>query len=93
MCIPSKRLISLVGNLRTVASDRPRYGGSGDSLVKGVVVKLPAIALSVKPGGSARRVAIAGGLITHGVGIMPLELNGAVDSLQVTEGLIAAGGL
>jgi hypothetical protein len=68
------------------------YGGTGDSLVKGVVVKLSAIALSVKPGASARSISIAGGLITHGAGIIPLELHGTVDSLQITEGLTAAGG-
>jgi hypothetical protein len=67
------------------------HGGIGDSLVKGVVVKLPAIALSIKPGGSARRISIGGGLITHGTGVNPLELHGTVDSLQVTEGLTAAG--
>jgi hypothetical protein len=69
------------------------HGGTGDSLVKGVVVKLPAVALSIKPGGSARRLSITGGLITHGVGIAPLELHGSVDSLQITEGLFAAGGV
>ena len=63
------------------------YGGIGDSLVKGAVVKLPAVALSIKSGGAARRVSIAGGLITHGVGITPLELHGRVDSLQIAEGL------
>ena len=63
------------------------YGGIGDSLVKGAVVKLPAVALSIKSGGAARRVSIAGGLITHGVGIAPLELHGTVDSLQIAEGL------
>jgi hypothetical protein len=68
------------------------YGGTGDSLVKGVVVRLPAVALSVKPGGSARRVSIAGGLITHGVGITPLEMHGTVDSLQIADGIIATGG-
>ena len=68
------------------------YGGVGESLVKGVVVKLPATALSIKPGGSARRIAIAGGLIAHGEGINPLELHGAVDALAVTEGFAAAGG-
>jgi hypothetical protein len=31
------------------------FGGKGDSLVKGVVIKLAAIALSVKPGGSIDR--------------------------------------
>jgi hypothetical protein len=50
------------------------YGSVGDSLVKGAVTRLSAIALSIKPGGSARRIEIAGGLITHGEGVNPLEL-------------------
>jgi hypothetical protein len=61
------------------------FGGAGDSLVKGVVVKLSAIALSVKPGGSARKVDVAGGLITHGAGISPLELNGAIECLRIAD--------
>jgi hypothetical protein len=61
------------------------YGGTGDSLVKGVVVKLPAAALSIKPGGSVRRLSIAGGLISHGAGITPLELQGTVEFLQIAE--------
>jgi hypothetical protein len=65
------------------------YGGVGDSLVKGVVTQLSAIALSVKPGGSARRIEIAGGLITHGEGVNPLELHGAVDAVQITGGITA----
>ncbi len=76
----------------TVRRGIETYGGTGDSLVKGVVVKLSAIALSIKPGASARSISIAGGLITHGAGITPLELHGTVDSLRITEGLTAAGG-
>jgi hypothetical protein len=68
------------------------YGGTGDSLVKGVVVKLAAIALSIKPGGSVRSISIAGGLTTHGVGVAPLELHGTVGSLQISDGMTAAGG-
>jgi hypothetical protein len=68
------------------------FGGAGNSLVKGVVVKLSAIALSLKPGGSAREISIAGGLITHGEGVSPLELHGALESLRVTDGFAAAGG-
>jgi hypothetical protein len=68
------------------------YGGTGDSLVKGVVVRLSATAFSVKPGGSARKITIAGGLITHGERVDLLELHGAVDSLQITQGLAAVGG-
>jgi hypothetical protein len=75
----------------TVRRGIETYGGTGDSLVKGVVVKLPAVALSIKPGGSARKISVAGGLITHGAGITPLELHGTVDSLQITEGLTASG--
>jgi hypothetical protein len=68
------------------------YGGTGDSLVKGIVLRLSAIALSIKPGGSARKITIAGGAVTHGAGVDPFELHGAVDCLLVTEGLSAAGG-
>jgi hypothetical protein len=68
------------------------FGSTGDSLVKGVVVKLPATALSIKPGGSARKIEIAGGLTTHGAWVTPLKLHGSVDSLKITEGATAAGG-
>jgi hypothetical protein len=63
------------------------HGGTGDSLVKGVVVKLSAIPLSIKPGGSARNIMISGGLMTHGVGVAPLELDGPVGCLQITDGV------
>jgi hypothetical protein len=76
----------------TVRRGIETFGGTGDSLIKGVVVKLPATALSIKPGGSARKIEIAGGLITHGAGVTPLELHGSVDSLKITEGATAAGG-
>jgi hypothetical protein len=76
----------------TVRRGVETHGGLGDSLVKGVVVKLSAVALSIKPGGSAQKIVIAGGLTTHGRGVNPLELQGSVDSLHFTEGLAAAGG-
>lgn len=68
------------------------FGGTGDSLVKGVVQRLSAIALSVKPGGSAREVTIGGGLVTHGAGVEPLELHGMIASLRIAGGLSAASG-
>ena len=55
------------------------FGGTGDSLVKGV-------------GGSARKIVITCGMIAHGEGVNPLELHGAVDSLEITEGFAAIGG-
>jgi|GEM_PF-4109848 len=67
------------------------FGGTGESLVKGVVMKLSATGLSIKTGGSAREIEIDGGIITNGTGIAPIELNGAIQSLQVNDGLAAAG--
>lgn len=68
------------------------FGGTGPSLVKGVVIPLSAIALSIKPGGSAREIEIAGGIKTNGPGVAPIEQHGAIDSLRVVGGFVAAGG-
>lgn len=76
----------------TVRRGIETHGGTGASLVKGVVVQLSATALSIKPGGSARSVEISGGLVTHGKGAAPLELHGAVGTLQITGGVAPTGG-
>jgi hypothetical protein len=68
------------------------FGGTGPSLVKGVVVTLSAIGLSVRPGGSAREITVDGGIITHGSAVSPLELQGAIETFRVTGGIEAAGG-
>ena len=68
------------------------FGGTGDSLVTGVVMKLAAIALSVKPGSSAQAIEIDGGVTTHGEGVAPVELHGAIGSLRICGGFAAAGG-
>jgi len=68
------------------------FGGTGPSLVKGVVIPLSAIALSIKPGGSAREIEINGGVKTNGSGISPIEQHGAIDSFRVTGGFVTAGG-
>lgn len=68
------------------------FGGTGQSLVKGVVMTLSAIGLSIKPGGSAREIEIAGGIKTNGPGVPPIEQHGAIDSLRVTGGFVATGG-
>ncbi len=68
------------------------FGGTGPSLVKGVVVNLSAIGLSIKPGGSAREIDIAGGIRTNGAGVAPIEQHGAIETFRVTGGMVAAGG-
>ena len=67
------------------------HGGIGASLVKGVVMQLPATALSIKPGGSAREITIGGGLVSHGTGVEPLELHGPVETFNVSGSLGPAG--
>jgi hypothetical protein len=68
------------------------FGGEGPSLVKGVVQNLSAIALSMKPGGSAQFIKIEGGLKTHGKNIVPLEQLGIVQHLVVDGGWGGAHG-
>jgi hypothetical protein len=68
------------------------FGGTGESLVKGKVLTLSAIGLSVKPGGSAREIEVSGGIKTNGAGVPPIEQHGAIEMLRVSGGFIAAGG-
>lgn len=68
------------------------FGGMGASLARGVVTKLAAVALSVKPGGSAREMVIEGGLTTHGKGIEAIELHGQIDALRISGAAGPAGG-
>jgi hypothetical protein len=68
------------------------FGGTGPSLVKGVVMNLSAIGLSIKPGGSAREIEINGGIKTNGPGVSPIEQHGAIKTFCVNGGCIAAGG-
>ncbi|HET7910445.1 MAG TPA: hypothetical protein VFL49_00290 [Pseudolabrys sp.] len=68
------------------------FGGTGPSLVKGKVVTLSAIGLSIKPGGSAREIEISGGIKTNGAGVSPIEQHGAIEKLSVSGGFVAAGG-
>jgi hypothetical protein len=68
------------------------FGGEGSSLVKGAVQNLSAIALSIKPSGSAQIIDIAGGLKTHGKNVFPLEQHGAVQRLVIDGGCDGAPG-
>jgi hypothetical protein len=78
-----------IGRL-TVHRGIETFGGTGDSLVRGVVLKLSAIALSIKPGGSASEIDIDGGVVTHGKGVAPIEMLGSIGSLRITGGIKAA---
>ncbi|MBV8216391.1 MAG: hypothetical protein JOZ08_24495, partial [Verrucomicrobia bacterium] len=62
------------------------FGGTGPSLVKGVIQQLPAIALSIKPGARVDTIQVEGGLKTHGSGIVSLEQFGWIRNLIVSGG-------
>jgi hypothetical protein len=66
------------------------YGAIGQSLVKGVLQNLPATALSIKPGGSAKEIRILGGLRSHGKDVLPLEQHGFVENLHIEGGFLSA---
>ena len=68
------------------------FGGSGESLVKGVMTNLPAIAFSVKAGGAVRALTVAGGLTTHGSAVAPLDVKGSIESLSLKGGATTSGG-
>jgi hypothetical protein len=69
----------------TVHHDVETSGGEGLSLVKGVQMKLKAIALSVKPGGEIDSVTIGGSLRTHGNNVVTLEVDegGTIKELTI----------
>jgi hypothetical protein len=58
------------------------FGGTGPWLVKGALVSLSAIGLSIKPGGSAREIEITGGIKTNGPGVSPIEQHGSIRNVS-----------
>jgi len=80
-----------IGKL-TVLNDITTYGSIGNSLVKGVNVQLPAVALSIKPGGEVQQIEIKGSVVTHGDKVISYEVNeGIVHDIRVEGAIIANG--
>jgi hypothetical protein len=68
------------------------HGGLGQTLVKGVIVQLPAYGLSVQPGGVVDEVIIdRGGIVTKGDNVISLQVQGKIGALRVRDGIHAAG--
>jgi hypothetical protein len=74
-----------------ISGDLTTDGGEGMSLVKGVQVTLKAIALSVKPGGKVGTVEIGGCVRTTGDNVVSLEVEDAVERIDIAGGIIAEG--
>ena len=67
-------------------------GSVGQSLVKGVIMTLPADAVSVKPGGEIKQLKISGGITTHGDNVTSYHVEGGiVHELNVKGDIVANG--
>ncbi|MEO3978336.1 hypothetical protein [Streptomyces sp. CAU 1734] len=75
----------------TVRRGIETHGGSGESLVKGEIKVLAAVALSLKPGARGTGIRVGGGITAHGRGVPAVELLGEVGTLTVSGGVTSLG--
>jgi hypothetical protein len=75
-----------------VLNDVVTYGSEGQSLVKGVLLNLPADGISVKPGGEIKHLTISGSIITHGDDVYSYIVEGGIVHKLNIKGNIVANG-
>jgi hypothetical protein len=74
-----------------IAGSVTTFGGHGTSLVRGEQTELSAIAISVQAGGRIGRLTVGGRIGSHGDHVVTLDVDGTIESLQVADGISAAG--
>ncbi|WP_242917570.1 hypothetical protein [Pontibacter liquoris] len=80
-----------VGSI-TVKNGIVTNGTTGQTLVKGVIMELPADGVSIKPGGEIKQLSISGGITTHGNEVHSFSVEGGlVHQLDIT-GAVEANG-
>jgi len=79
-----------IGRL-TVHNGIHTEGGTGDSLVRGVITRLSAHALSIQPGGRVDTVEVGGTLASSGANVAAVDVRGEVGTMHVAGGIHAAG--
>jgi hypothetical protein len=67
------------------------HGGAGDSLVKGVITRLSAHALSVLSGGAIDHVEIDGTLASDGADVVTVDVEGEIGTMNAAGGIHARG--
>ncbi len=68
------------------------HGAEGQTLVKGVIMTLPADGISVKSGGEIKRLKISGGITTYGNKVHSFSVDGGiVHELEINGDVIANG--
>lgn len=77
----------------TVNGNVTTHGSLGDSLVKGVYVKLPACGLSIKDGGEVATISTNGNIETYGDNVVSyiVEKGGIVGALNIGGEITAEG--
>ena len=76
----------------TVLNGVVTHGSEGETLVKGVIMILPADALSVKPGGEIKELNISGGITTYGDNVHCYHIEGGIVKQINIKGDVAANG-
>ncbi len=80
-----------VGSI-TVKNGVVTNGSEGQTLVKGVIMMLPADGISVKPGGSIKQLHISGGITTYGDNVHCYNVEGGIVHELAIEGDVIAHG-
>lgn len=80
-----------VGSI-TIKNDLITHGAVGLTLVKGVLISLPADGISIKAGGEVKRLSLSGNIITHGSGVHSFKVEGGIIKELSIEGEIIAEG-
>lgn len=80
-----------VGDIE-IEEDIVTHGSIGNTLVKGVIMSLPADAISVKPGGSVASLVVGGNIIARGDQVTAYHIEGGeVKSLSIHGTVMATG--
>jgi hypothetical protein len=67
------------------------HGSVGQTLVKGVIMTLPANGVSVKAGGEIQKLILACGIVTHGDKVTSLEVEGKITEFSSKGDIVANG--
>jgi hypothetical protein len=76
----------------TVSNGVVSHGSEGQTLVKGVIMSLPADGISVKPGGEIKELNISGGITTYGNNVHSYNVEGGIVKQINIEGQVTANG-
>jgi hypothetical protein len=80
-----------VGSI-TVKNGIVTNGSKGQTLVKGVIMELPADGVSVKPGGEIKQLTISGGITTYGDDVHSFNVEGGIVHAVEIKGTVEANG-